>query len=318
MTQKPKVALDLPLPGFLAELFAPHCEFVDWSLVEQGGPSASGIVALLTYVHPRVDAALLARLPDLRVVSNYGVGVDHIVVEDCVEAGIPVGNTPGAVNGATADLTMALMLAVARNLVPGDRFARSAEFTHVDPALLLGRDVFGATLGIVGMGQIGKEIARRARGFDMTILYYNRSRDEASETALGVQYVSLDELLGRADFVSLNVPLNAGTTGLIGARELALMRPHAYLINAARGAVVDTDALYAVLRDGLIAGAALDVSEPEPLPRDHPLLGLDNLILLPHLGTSTLGTRARMGEMALQNLLDGLAGKPMVYPVTAN
>lgn len=316
---KPRVLLDLALPDFLDALFSPHCEFVPWAAVAEGDEAAGADVqAVLTYAHPRVDAGLLARLPACKVVSNYGVGVDHIMVADCRAAGVPVGNTPGAVNGATADLTMALLLAVARNLVQGDHFARSAAFTHVDPGLLLGRDVFGATLGIVGMGNVGREVARRARGFDMRIVYHNRNRDAAAEAELGATWLGLDELLASADFISLNVPLNADTSGLIGARELGLMRADAFLVNAARGAVVDTEALYAVLRDRRIAGAALDVTEPEPLQRNHPLLALDNVIVLPHLGTSTEGTRRRMGEMALRNLLAGLAGKPLPNPVKGN
>lgn len=315
----PSVLLDLELPDFLHELFAPHCQFVDWEVARSGDEQArSAIVGVLTYAHPHVDAALLAQLPNCKVVSNYGVGVDHINVADCVAAGIPLGNTPGAVNGATADLTMALLLASARNVVLGDRFARSAAFTHMDPGNLLGTDVFGATLGIVGMGGIGRDVARRARGFDMKIMYHNRNRDEVAERELGVTYASLDELLAQSQFVSLNVPLNPGTTGLIGARELGLMRADAFLINAARGGVVDTDALLNTLTKRQIAGAALDVTEPEPLPRDHPLLALDNLVILPHLGTSTVGTRKRMGEMTVANLLAGLAGAPLPTAVTGN
>lgn len=308
---KPKVLLDLALPDFLDELFAPHCQWVPWSAVTDNAPVLTQVEAIVTYAHPRVDAALLAKLPALKVVSNYGVGVDHIVLDDCRAAGMPVGNTPGAVNGATADLTMALLLASARNVVTGDRFARSDAFKLVDPGLLLGTDVFGATLGIVGMGGIGREVAKRARGFDMRIVYHNRRRDEAAERELGARYCSLDELLEQSDFVSLNMPLTDETRNLIGAPQLARMRSSAFLINAARGGVVATDALYEALRDKRIAGAALDVTEPEPLPRDHPLLRLDNVVVLPHLGTSTVGTRRRMGEMTVANLLAGLAGQPL-------
>lgn len=314
---QPKVLLDLELPEFLAELFAPHCEFVEWSVATDGDDAArEAIEAVVTYAHPHVDGALLARLPNCRVVSNYGVGVDHIVVADCEAAGIPVGNTPGAVNGATADMTLALLLACARNVVLGDAFARGPGFTHMDPGNLLGTDVFGATLGIVGMGAIGREVARRARGFDMRILYHNRRRDEEAEASLGAEYRGLDELLGQADFVCLNVPLTTETTGLIGARELGLMRRDAFLVNVARGAVVDTDALTDALTHQRIAGAALDVTEPEPLPRDHPLLALSNLVIAPHLGTSTVGTRRRMAEMTVANLLAGFEGTPLPTPVT--
>lgn len=305
-----KVLLDLAMPDFIEALFTPHCELVPWSALDEGGDLPE-VEAMITYAHPHVDTALLARLPSLRVVSNYGVGVDHIVLDDCVRAGVPVGNTPGVVNGATADLTMALVLAIARNVVAGDQFARSDQFTHVDPGLLLGTDVFGATLGIVGMGGIGREVAKRASGFGMRIVYHNRNRDEAAEAELNASYLPLDELLGTADFVSLNMPLDDSTRGMIGEREISLMRPDAFLVNAARGAVVDTDALTRALSERRIAGAALDVTEPEPLPRNHPLLALDNVVVLPHLGTSTVQTRKRMGEMTLDNLLAGLAGKPL-------
>ena len=309
---KPKVALDLAMPSFLTEPFLEHCEFVPWEVITNGDESARAeVAAVVTYAHPRVDAGLLSQLPNLKVVSNYGVGVDHIVVPDCEAAGVPVGNTPGAVNGATADITIALMLAVARNLVRGDRFARSDAFTHVDPGLLLGKDVFGAKLGIIGMGAIGKEVAKRAKGFGMRIQYFNRRRDEAAERELGVSYAELDTLLVQSDFVSLNMPLTPETTGLIGEREIALMRPDSYLVNAARGAVVDTQALYEALANHRIAGAGLDVTEPEPLPRDHPLLSLDNVVIAPHLGTSTVDTRLRMAMMTVDNLVAGLNGQPL-------
>jgi glyoxylate reductase len=313
---KPKVLLDLGLPEFINDLFAPHCEWVPWSALEENAAVLKSVEAVLTYAHPHVDATLLGKLPALKVISNYGVGVDHIVLDDCRVIGMPVGNTPGAVNGATADLTMALLLAIARNVVTGDRYARSDAFKIFDPGLLLGTDVFGTTLGIVGMGAIGREIAKRARGFDMRIVYHNRRRDEVAERELGATYCTLEALLEESDFVSLNMPLTDSTRNLIGAAELARMRAGAFLINTARGGVVDTAALYDTLRNQRIAGAALDVTEPEPLPRDHPLLGLDNLVILPHLGTSTTGTRRRMGQMTLDNLLAGLADKPLPTAVT--
>jgi glyoxylate reductase len=314
-TSKAKVLLDLELPQFIEDLFAPHCEWVPWTALEHNAAVLQEVEAVLTYAHPHLDATSLAKLPALKVISNYGVGVDHIVLDDCRTIGMPVGNTPGAVNGATADLTMALVLAVARNVVTGDRYARSDAFKIFDPGMLLGTDVFGTTLGIVGMGAIGREVAKRARGFDMHIVYQNRRRDEAAERELGATYCTLEALLDQSDFVSLNMPLTDSTRNLIGAPELARMRSSAFLVNTARGGVVDTDALYDTLRNQRIAGAALDVTEPEPLPRDHPLLALENLVILPHLGTSTTGTRRRMGQMTLDNLLAGLAGKPLPNPV---
>jgi glyoxylate reductase len=263
----------------------------------------------------RTDGALMDRMPRLRIISNFGVGVDHIDLEAARSRGIPVGNTPGVLDGATADLTFALLLAAARNLVVGDRYARSDAFTHYDPRILLGREVHGATLGIIGLGKIGRQVARRAHGFDMTVLYHNRRRDPQAEAELGATYATLPELLGRADFVTLNVPLTDETHGLIGRDELAQMKPTAILVNAARGAVVDHAALLVALEQGWIAGAALDVTDPEPLPRDHPLLGMDNVIISPHLGSATIETRRRMAELSVVNLLAGLRGETLPHQV---
>ncbi|MCB1743147.1 MAG: D-glycerate dehydrogenase [Gammaproteobacteria bacterium] len=314
---KSRVLLDVPFPAFLSALFEPHVALLPWTELSESQGELHDIDAILSFAHTPIGEPELTRLPRVKVVSNYGVGVDHIDVAAAARHAVPVGNTPGAVDGATADQAMALMLAVARNTVRGDAFARGPDFHAFDPAFMLGTDVFGATLGIVGMGRIGIEVARRARGFGMQILYYNRRRDETAEQELGARYKDLDALLAESDFVSLNMPLTEQTTGMIDAAALARMKPTAFLINTARGGVVDTDALYAALRDGRIAGAGLDVTEPEPLPRNHPLLGLQNLVITPHLGTSTLGTRKRMGQMALDNLLAGLAGRPLPYVVTA-
>ncbi|MFN0197780.1 MAG: 2-hydroxyacid dehydrogenase [Planctomycetaceae bacterium] len=273
------------------------------------------IEALITYGHPRVDGPLLDRFPRLRVVSNHGVGVDHIDVPAAQQRNIPVGNTPGCLDQATADMTMALMLAVARNIAVGDRFARSPEFTHYDPAILIGKEVSGSTLGIVGLGRIGKQVARRALSFDMTVLYHNRHRDAEAEKTLGVSYVSFKELLAQSDFVSLNCPLTPETTHLISHREFELMMRDAMLINMARGPVVDTQALYEALANKRIAGAGLDVTDPEPLPRDHPLLKLSNVVIAPHLGSATDRTRRRMMEMTIENLRAGLDGRDLPYRV---
>jgi glyoxylate reductase len=313
----PKVLLDVPFPEFLEAVFREHCDLVPWRLIAEGDPSLPEVKAILSYSHTPVGGSELDALPGLRVVSNYGVGVDHIDVATVTGRGVPVGNTPGVVDGATADMTMALMLAVARNVVTGDRFARGPEFLKVDPGHMLGRDVHGATLGIVGMGRIGTEVARRARGFGMRILYSQRHRNPDGEAQLGARYVPLGELLAESDFVTLHVPLTPASRGLIGAAELRAMKPSASLVNTARGAVVDPEALYRALSEGWIAGAAVDVTEPEPLPRDHPLLRLANLVLTPHLGTGTVQTRERMAHMALQNLRAGLEGAPLPYPVSA-
>ena len=308
----PKILLDVPLPDYLAGTLEPHCEILPWSILEEPGEETrASIRGVYTYGHPPIDGELLDRLQNLLVVSNFGVGVDHIDVGACAARGVAVGNTPGAVDGVTADMTMALLLAAARNIVTGDRFARSPDFTHYDPSNLPGLEVHGSTLGIIGMGRIGREVARRARGFDMRVLYHNRNRDPEAEEALGVEYSDLATLLREAHFVSLNVPLTEETVGLIGKEQLQAMREDSVLINVARGAVVDQDALHTALSEGWIAAAAIDVTEPEPLPRDHPLLGLSNLVLTPHLGSATLRSRLRMAEMARDNLVAGLGKQPL-------
>lgn len=274
-------------------------------------------IAVLTYAHPTLDGALMDLMPNLKVISNHGVGVDHIDLHAAEERGIPVGNTPGCLDASTADLTMALILSVARLIVKGDRYARSPEFTVFDPAKMIGQEVTGSTLGIVGMGRIGKEVARRARGFDLEILYHNRNRDLDAERELGVTYVSFDTLLQQSDFVTLNCPLTEETTGLISTPQFELMKPSAILINVARGPVVDTEALCQALTTHQIAAAGLDVTDPEPLPRNHPLLELENVIILPHLGSASNRTRLRMIEMSIENLEAGLQGRDLPYRIRA-
>ena len=302
------------LPPSLREMLGNRYEILEWD-DSASSTALSHAVAFITYGHPRVDGPLMDRAPHLTVISNHGVGVDHIDCAAALARGIRVGNTPGCLDAATADMTMALLLATARNVVSGDKFARSAAFKHYDPAFMIGYEVTGSTLGIIGLGRIGKQVAKRARAFDMPILYHNRHRDEAAERELGVTYASLDELLSRSDFVALNCPLTEETTNLIGARELSLMKPTGILVNVARGAVVDHDALLAALQTRQIAAAALDVTAPEPLPRDHPLLKLDNVVIAPHLGSAANRTRRRMEDMTVQNLNAGLRGEPMPWAV---
>lgn len=302
------------LPPALVELLGSDIEVLPWD----DSPNSLALpraVGIITYGHPTVDGSLMDRIPHLKIISNHGVGVDHIDVAAAEARRIPVGNTPGCLDASTADMTMALLLAVARNVVIGDRFARSPEFTHYDPSILIGQEVTGSTLGIVGMGRIGRQVAKRARAFDMRVLYHNRNRDEAAERDLGVTHATLDQLLVQSDFVSLNCPLTPATTGLISRREFGLMKRSAFLINVARGPVVDHDALYDALVRRTIAGAALDVTAPEPLPRDHRLLTLGNLIIAPHLGSASNRTRQRMIEMTVENLFAGLRGDDLPYRV---
>jgi glyoxylate reductase len=311
----PKVLLDVAMPAFLQAIFIADCELLPWAWLEERSALRSDVKAILSYSHTGIGDAEFDALPNLAVVSNYGVGFDHIDIAAAARRGIPVGNTPGVVDGATADLTLALLLAVGRNLVIGDAFARGPGYLVSDPGRMLGRDIVGATLGIIGLGRIGREVARRARGFGMTVLYHQRTRDLEAEALFSARHVSLKALLSQSDFVTLHVPLTSETRGLISEQELRGMRPGAFLVNTARGAVVDHDALLRALTEGWIAGAAVDVTEPEPLPRDHPLLALDNLVITPHLGTGTIGTRERMAHMARENLLAGLAGAALPYPV---
>lgn len=306
-----QVLSDEVLPEAILSLFD-DCDVHVWPSNSAAlAPLLATSDALFTYGHPRIDGAVMDAMPRLKVISNFGVGVDHIDLAAAKQRGIPVGNTPGILDGATADMTFALLLAAARNVVIGDHYARSAAFTHYDPSLMLGQEVHDATLGIIGMGKIGRQVARRARGFDMTVLYHNRNRDPQAEAELGVTYATLPELLRQADFVALNMPLTPETRGMIGSEQLALMKPTAFLINAARGGVVDHAALLAALEQRQIGGAALDVTEPEPLPRDHPLLKLDNIIIAPHLGSATRQTRQKMAELSIANLHAGLRGDPL-------
>jgi glyoxylate reductase len=313
---KPRVLADLPVSDIVLELLGGKCELLPWDTAQQTNP---GIIdAIYTYGHVAVDAMMIDRLRGVRVISNFGVGVDHIDVAAATARGIPVGNTPGILDGATADLAFALILAVGRRVVEGDRYARGPNFLHYDPSFILGQEIHGSTLGIIGMGRIGEQVAKRARGFDMTVLYHNRNRKPDAEARLGAQYVSQEELLKTSDYVVLNVPLTPETRGLIGPNELAKMKPTASLINVARGAVVDLTALTEALTARRIHAAALDVTDPEPLPRDHPILKLNNIIITPHLGSATEQTRRRMAEISIENLLAGLAGKPLLFQVNPN
>jgi glyoxylate reductase len=311
----PRVVADGPLDATLNELLRGVVELLPWRVLMGGDCEA--VQGLYTYGHPTVDGALLDRLPGLRVISNYGVGVDHIELAEASTRGIPVGNTPGVLEGATADLAFALLLASARRVVEGDRHARSPRFVTYDPGYMLGREVHGSTLGIIGMGRIGRRIARRAVGFDMTVLYHNRRPRPDVERELGVRPAPLGALLAGSDHVILSVPLTDQTRGLINRETLGRMKPTATLINVARGPVVETAALVEALREGRIAAAALDVTDPEPLPRDHPLLRMDNVVITPHLGSATEQTRRKMAEDSVANLLAGLRGEPLPHEVRA-
>jgi glyoxylate reductase len=299
-------------PWIMENIEAVDCKIHLWH--EDGSTDAKLLKAadgFFVYGHPIIDGTIMDTMPNLRVISNQGVGIDHINLEDAKARGIPVGNTPGFVDGATADMTFALLLAAARHIVRGDHFARGPEFTHYDANIWHGQEVYGATLGIIGMGGVGQQVARRASGFNMRLLYHNRNEIPKIAAELGATYASLPNLLAQSDFVTLNLPMRTSTRHIIGRAELAQMKPTATLINAARGGVLDHDALVEALRDGTIWAAALDVTEPEPLPRNHPLLTLENVVIAPHLGSATRKTRIGMVQRTIDNLIAGLTEQEM-------
>lgn len=269
-----------------------------------------GLLCLLT---DRIDSGLLdAAGPELRVVSQMAVGVDNIDLSACTARGIPVGHTPGVLTEATADLTLALMLATARRLVEAANDVRAWRWKTWDPLGWVGPDLHDSTVGILGLGRIGAAVARRLVGFGVTLLYYG-PRPSPFAAALGARWVEFENLLARSDFVTLHCPYSPATHHLIDATALARMKPTAILINAARGGLVDQDALMKALEVGRIAAAGLDVTTPEPLPSDHPLLALPNVIVLPHIGSASRPTRVRMAEMAVDNLLTGLRGERLPH-----
>ena len=273
----------------------------------------AGCDGVLTLLTDRVDDEFLdAAGPGLKVVSNYAVGFDNIDVAACARRGIPVGNTPGVLTETTADLAFALIMAAARRLPEGDRYVRAGSWRTWGPLLLLGPDVHGATIGIVGFGRIGQAVARRAQGFGMEILYHDVTQLPDDVTGpLGATYLPLEELLPRSDFVSLHVNLSPVTRHLINAQTLSWMKPTAVLVNTSRGPVVDQLALATALRDGIIWAAALDVTDPEPIPMDDPLVGLDNCLIVPHIASASRATRDRMAQMAAANLIAGVRGESL-------
>jgi glyoxylate reductase len=277
----------------------------------------AGCDGVLTLLTERVDDAFLdAAGPELKVVANYAVGFDNIDVAACARRGVAVGNTPGVLTETTADLAFALLMAAARRLPEGSRYVRDGNWKTWGPLLLLGPDVHGATLGIVGFGRIGQAVARRAHGFGMRILYHDvQDVPDAVAASLGATYLPLEKLLAESDFVSLHVNLSPVTRHLINAESLAWMKPTAVLVNTSRGPVVDQAAVAAALQDGTIWAAALDVTDPEPIPVDDPLVGLDNCLIVPHIASASGATRGKMAAMAAANLLAGVRGEPLPTPV---
>lgn len=319
---KPKVFVSRYIPEEQLTLARQRCQVDLWP--EDLPPPRDallrhvrGVDGLLCLLTDKIDAEVMDSAgPGLKVISNCAVGFDNIDVSEATRRGIPVGNTPGVLTETTADFAFTLLMAAARRVVDGDHFTRAGRWKTWSLTQLLGQDITGATLGIIGFGRIGKEMARRALGFEMRILYYDPiCEDDPYAAQIGAHCVDLDTLLRQSDFVSLHVPLYKDTYHLIGVAELAKMKPTAILINTARGGVVDADALYQALRDGAINCAALDVTEPEPIPLEHPLLSLENLIITPHIASASVQTRGKMIEIALDNLLLGVNGEHLRHCV---
>nr|WP_290225153.1 D-glycerate dehydrogenase [Trichocoleus desertorum] len=272
-----------------------------------------GLLCLLT---DQIDQALIAANPGLKVISQMAVGFDNIDIGAATAHKIPVGHTPGVLTDATADLTWALLMAMARRVVEGDRFTHQGKWQTWEPDLLLGLNVSGATLGIVGFGRIGQAMARRTKGFEMRILYTDLHRAHPElEQALGAEFVSFEQLLQQSDFITIHTVLSAETHHLFSDRQFEQMQRSAILINTARGPIVDPAALHRALSGGQIAGAALDVTDPEPISSDSPLLTLDNLIITPHIGSASLQTRKQMADIAIANLIAGLKGDRLTHCV---
>jgi glyoxylate reductase len=265
-----------------------------------------GLLSLLT---DRIDSEVMDGCPKLKVVSNYAVGYDNIDVAAATERGIVVTNTPGVLTQTVADFTWALLMASARRVVEADRFTRAGKWKTWGPTLLLGNDVVGKTLGIVGAGRIGSSVAKRAAGFDMRILYTDNGRMEDFEKQTGAKFADLDTLLRESDFISLHVPLTEETKHMIAEAEFDKMKPTAIVINTSRGPVVDEKALYHALVSGKISGAALDVFEEEPIPPSSPLLKLKNVIVAPHIASASVETRDKMAEIAAESILDVFSGR---------
>jgi glyoxylate reductase len=322
MTDRPKVFVSRVLPEAGLAPIREACEAQIWEgelppARQELLAAIQGCAGVLTLLTDRVDDEFLDRAgPGLKVVSNFAVGFDNVDVPACTARGVAVGNTPGVLTETTADLAFGLLMASARRIAEGDRYVRAGRWKTWGPMLLLGPDVHGSTIGIVGFGRIGQAVAARARGFGMRILYHDLHRaDRAVEAEFEATFMPLQDLLPESDFVSLHVNLSEQTRGLINAERLGWMKPTAILVNTSRGPVVDQQALYEALRDGVIAGAALDVTDPEPLPGDDQLLSLEQCLVVPHIASASRPTRARMAEMAAANLLAGIRGERLPTPV---
>jgi len=318
---KPRVFVTRKIPAIGLDRIVAECDAEVWA--DQLPPSYDvirakikecvGLVSLLT---DKIDGPLLDAAPNLKVVSNFAVGFNNIDVPACTARGIRVGNTPGALTDATADLAFALMISAARRVVEGALEARDGRWKTWEPLGYLGVDLVGKTLGIVGMGRIGHAMAKRCRGgWDMNVLYFDEHQNDKAEEELQAKRVDLDTLLAESDFVSIHASLTDSSRGLMGAKEFAKMKKTAVFVNSARGPLVDQKALVAALKAGTIFAAGLDVTEPEPPPPDDPILHLPNCVIAPHIASATYSTRDGMAEICADNLIAGVTGQPLRAPV---
>jgi glyoxylate reductase len=313
---KPKVFVTRLIPEKGLEIIRDFCEVDLWP--NELPPSRAellqhmhGIDGLLCLLTDRIDSEVMDEAgSQLKVISNHAVGFDNIDVQAATARKIPVGNTPDVLTDATADFAFALMMAVARRIPEGERYVHEGKWKTWGPLILLGVDLKGATLGLIGFGRIGKAMARRAAGFDMNVIYYDPNEKQQDPEIKATQ-VDFETLLRVSDFISLHAPLTPDTRHLINTETFSKMKPNAVLVNTSRGPVVDMDALYKALKEKQIFGAGLDVTEPEPLPMDSPLLTLDNVVIVPHIASASKTTREKMSWMAAQNLVAGLKGEPL-------
>lgn len=313
---KPKVFVSRRIPDRGLDKVLEYCDAEVWE--DELPPSREVLIekvrdceGLLSLLTDKIDGAFLDQAPKLRVVANYAVGFDNINVDDCTARGVAVGNTPGVLTDTTADFAFTLLMSSARRVVEGMDYVRAGRWKTWGPMLLLGQDIHGATLGLLGLGRIGSAMAERAKGFRMRVMYYDPFRREDLEKELNLEYVDLDTLFREADFLSVHVPLTPETEGMVNAARFKQMKKTAILINSARGPIVNTTDLYHALRDGEIAYAGVDVTDPEPIGVDHPILKLNNFIVCPHIASASVETRSQMAEIAANNLIAGLKGEAL-------
>ncbi|HEY4531754.1 MAG TPA: D-glycerate dehydrogenase [Kurthia sp.] len=318
---KPVLWITCKLPDEVVEPLKAWADVRQWPTVEVNMPHDKLVEIikeaeiLWTIMDNQVSRELIESAPNLKLICNLAVGYNNIDVAAAKEFGVAVTNTPGVLTDTTADLAFTLMLTTARRIVEASDELRNGDWTYWGVNQLAGVDIFGAKLGIIGMGRIGEAVAHRAKGFNMDVIYHNRSRKVEAEEQFGFEYRALDDLLSESDFIVVLTPLTPETKGLIGERELALMKNSAVLINVARGGIVQEDALYNALKSNVIWAAGSDVFEKEPIDLNHPLLTLKNFVALPHIGSATLRTRKNMMEMNIQSMISYSKGNPIDHRV---